>query len=75
VSPAGFGHHRAGTLDPAAFGSYCAGVRALMTRPGFRAPWKISALAPLSPTVETYALLPTSKAFWNITKASAANPS
>lgn len=67
-----FLQHRAGTLDPAAFDSYCAGVRAYMSRAGFRAAWKISAAqfgkdfrefvetqitaAPISPNVDTYSL-------------------
>ena len=38
-----FLQHKAGTLDPAAFDSYCAGVRTYMSYPGFRAAWKLSA--------------------------------
>jgi len=35
--------HKAGTLDRAAFDSYCAGVRSYMNRPGFRAGWRLLA--------------------------------
>jgi hypothetical protein len=38
-----FLQHKAGTLDQAAFDSYCAGVRTYMRYPGFRAAWKLSA--------------------------------
>ncbi len=38
-----FLQHKAGTLDQAAFESYCAGVRSYMSFPGFRAAWKLSA--------------------------------
>lgn len=63
--------YRAGALDRAAFDSYCAGVRAFMSRIGFRAAWKLSApqfgndfrefvdkqiaAVPTSPNVDTYA--------------------
>ena len=63
---------RAGTLDRAAFDSYGAGVRAFMSRAGFRAAWKLSAgqfgkdfrgfvdvqipAAPISPNVDIYTL-------------------
>lgn len=62
--------YRAGALDRAAFDSYCAGVRAFMSRAGFRAAWKLSAAqfgkdyrefvdaqiaaAPLALNVDTY---------------------
>lgn len=67
-----FLQYRAGTLDQAAFDSYCAGVRAYMSRPGFRAAWKLSAAqfgkdfrefvdtqvaaAPITPNVDIYSL-------------------
>jgi hypothetical protein len=67
-----FLQHRAGTLDQAAFDSYRAGVRAYMSRAGFRAAWKLSAAqfgkdfrefvdtqiaaVPISPNVDTYPL-------------------
>jgi hypothetical protein len=35
--------HKARTLDQAAFDSYCAGVRSYMSRPGFRAGWRLLA--------------------------------
>lgn len=38
-----FLQYKAGTLDQAAFDSYCAGVRTYMSYPGFRAAWKLSA--------------------------------
>jgi hypothetical protein len=38
-----FLQYRAGALDQAAFESYCSGVRAYMSRIGFRAAWKLSA--------------------------------
>lgn len=38
-----FLQHKAGTLDQAAFDSYCASVRTYMSYPGFRAAWKLSA--------------------------------
>lgn len=67
-----FLQYRAGTLDQAAFDSYCAGVRAYMSRAGFRAAWKLSAAqfgkdfrefvdtqvaaAPITPNVDLYSL-------------------
>jgi hypothetical protein len=64
--------YRAGTLDRTAFDSYCAGMRAFMSRAGFRAAWKLSAAqfgkdfrefvdaqiaaAPISPNLDTYTL-------------------
>jgi hypothetical protein len=67
-----FLQHRAGALGHEAFDSYRAGVRAFMSRPGFRAAWKLSAAqfgndyrqfveeqiaaAPLTANVDTYAL-------------------
>jgi hypothetical protein len=67
-----FLQYRDGTLDHVAFDSYRAGVRAFMSRPGFRAAWKLSAeqygkdfrqfvedqiaAAPLTANVDTYAL-------------------
>jgi hypothetical protein len=66
-----FMQHNAGTLDQAAFDSYCAGVRTYMSFPGFRAAWRLSAaqfgkefrgfvdaqvaVTPIAPTVDQYA--------------------
>jgi hypothetical protein len=36
-----FLQHKAGALDEHAFDSYCAGVRSYMSRPGFRAAWRL----------------------------------
>jgi hypothetical protein len=65
-----FRQHTAGTLEQAAFDSYCAGVRTYMSFPGFRAAWKLSAaqfgkefrafvdahiaVTPLAPDVDLY---------------------
>jgi hypothetical protein len=38
-----FLQHKVGTLDQAAFESYCAGIRTYMSRPGFRAAWRLLA--------------------------------
>jgi len=38
-----FLQHKARTLDQAAFDSYCAGVRSYISRPGFRAGWRLLA--------------------------------
>jgi hypothetical protein len=38
-----FLQHKLGTLDSSAFESYSAGVRAYLSRPGFRAAWRLSA--------------------------------